>query len=333
MGLVLFALACKKDASIVNPSNHACEGSIDRNTTSFSWPVYSGLGKCAVSPQYLYQDSFVLEEFCGNPSNPYQIAFIRSDVFNYRSGGIEVCTYNFCTHVTAVVAKQALSGISWSKKDWLAFGAADHNIYTIKVSGDSLRRLTTNGVYNSAPSWNPSGTLLAYKDAAQKSIVVLTSSGSQIFKTTIEEGPISWIDDSNLLLSSNSTFIFGSYLKFQALHIPDSTFRTMDSTMVTGATIRYDQNTKSIIYLAYSSLPLGTATIISYNCISRVHRKLFDVASSFGVADVFAAGNNYYTHIRYADSVTQHPCDLKLWSRIMVCNQNLQNQRVLELPN
>lgn len=94
-----------------------------------------------------------------NPSNSNQF------IYQYHDNGTrQLRIYDISSNASFTVTDipPLLSKPDWSSNDWVAFdNSADHQIWTVKISGDSLHQITNN-VANLYPVWHTEGGRIYY---------------------------------------------------------------------------------------------------------------------------------------------------------------------------
>lgn len=149
IALVLLSVSCQKE----NEENEPAYGSVP---VCSHYGSHEDLGwishfQLASGPHYS------LPAF--NPSNSNQF------VYQYQDNGTrELRIYDISSNNSFTVTEipPLLSKPDWSINDWIAFdNSANYQIWSVKISGDSLRQITNN-VANLYPVWHTEGDRIYY---------------------------------------------------------------------------------------------------------------------------------------------------------------------------
>jgi hypothetical protein len=155
LGIICF-FACQPTAE---PSTQDCTS--DYTTPAYNLDTFFPISPCLNSTQYVTPERYAYYDACFNPLNNNQIAFLRHDqsLIPFK---IELCTFDFCTGVLAVLTDKCFLSPDWSTKGWIAFRGKDKQIWAIKSNGDSLTQLTFNGQNHNTPRWDTNGEYLMF---------------------------------------------------------------------------------------------------------------------------------------------------------------------------
>lgn len=144
-------------------------------------------------PTYWPQDQYDYRLPCFNPSDPYEIAYLRKDrdVLGECPGAVFI--FSFRTGEARQVASNACYGLDWSSTGWLIYTGIDRKIWKVKANGDSLTQLTFGEGFHNNATWNPNGQYFVSNQG------YMTSDGE-----LVKEVPVSaydWIDEHRYLCS------------------------------------------------------------------------------------------------------------------------------------
>lgn len=117
---------------------------------------------------------------------------------------------------------------SWSPTGQRIVYERDSEIYSVRLDGSGLKRLTNNSVEDTTPEWSPTGTLIAFSHKGANKIFVMRSDGSKIRRVTEPDSASAYVgswspNGKRILFSSNG---YGSTTGYNLYSIkPDGTGR------------------------------------------------------------------------------------------------------------
>ncbi len=193
----LLILGCRKpneEATSTLASTHLC--SYDQYTSAnfdYIWsPVFNP--NMVIGPFTFLLDGKLNREVVFNPSNPNEIAFVKTDLSSFAA---EVWKFDFCTGESSLIVDNFSYNLDWGSNGWLLYTGDDYRIYKVKPNGDSLTVLSDLDGINSAGKWNPSGTM--YWNSAS-SYLFKDSEGNLIHEIAVSPvHPFGWLNDTTVL--------------------------------------------------------------------------------------------------------------------------------------
>jgi hypothetical protein len=231
---VLFS--CKKDkvpAPIITPTVDNCPEMYNLRTDEYLFPVFKNndLGPCMMGFEHVDTNQFLLVYPVVNPTNPFEIAFLRfeNNADQMQIGKLYV--YNFCSNQLKNIHQNVRgSKILWTKNNEIIFQDESFKVMSIKPDGTNQHEIfQPNKVYIKIAS-NPSGNIFIINKPNVLHGKLLFNTSGEIIKDFTE--PM-----NSFVFINDSTFVFNWMGKLYTYNIyTDSKNHIYDFSGITDLT-------------------------------------------------------------------------------------------------
>jgi len=163
-------------------------------------------------PTYWPQDQYDYRLPCFNPSDPYEIAYLRKDrdVLGECPGAVFI--FSFRTGEARQVASNACYGLDWSSKGWLIYTGVDRKIWKVKANGDSLTQLTLGEGYHNDAKWSPDGEHFVYAhEGSNRERRVCDADGNVLHQSQSYFVPLGWLNLEEILVGQSPSGGLAAY--------------------------------------------------------------------------------------------------------------------------
>ena len=237
--LLILMTNCKK----VDPDIPCIDECISGNYTDYSTDNYDYVkthlvGQSLIGPSFQYLEDYSYGYVVFNPNNHFEFAYAKTNIQTYLS---EIWKFSFCTGKATKIADNFNYNLDWGSNGWLLYTGTDHKIYKVKDNGDSLTVLSTQGGFNRAGKWNPSGSMYwNYRDDG----FYLEYPNGNTYKKISPSGALNWINDSTLLVSLG--------LKLNSFLINSNIFTELNSNQATPNSVIFNKG-KMTCYIPFQN--------------------------------------------------------------------------------
>ena len=159
----------------------------------------NGLSGSLISPPFIPRDRYDYRSPIFNPSNPYEVAYIRRDHDKPRNENDELFVFNFETGIARFVINNHFSDLAWNSDGWLYYTGMDGNLWKIKSTGDRNTLHLPFGYLQYNRKWSPSGEKFACNDVAGD-LQLRSIDGDTLKQTTFKYRLLDWLNEEEVLV-------------------------------------------------------------------------------------------------------------------------------------
>jgi hypothetical protein len=201
---ILCALqACTRDAAIkqlqvpVKPKA-VCPDMYNLRTEAYINPYMGTLERpgLLLQPSDFFPEKYVYFGVCKNPTNEFEICYLRNEIGVQNYNENELFVFDFCTGVARKIATNVRYGGNWSSLDWLIYTSKDGKLYKVKSNGDSLTALNISVASNDV-KWSPDGTKFLYNGWH-----VMSSDGNKLTSLANKVYDYDWVDNDQIVYNT-----------------------------------------------------------------------------------------------------------------------------------